>query len=369
MVHFPFPPRPTKILSPFTPPHPLTQTLSQKNAGGLPTFTPTSSSALSALLSTFRTNVFLPAHLLSLQKSLLYRAKNHRLLTNPEEPATVKLGNEVHQLHPLNHITDEPNTRKAIAEATALMQDGRDWVNMMPFLEGLRQSGRKVRGWQAEKMVRRMGEKGAQGVVLEMLRRVEGTGVRLGDVRVCREVMWGGVAKCVQSRWSEEGVTEAERLVETWWGMLSEERHVDKEVRKSGGDPKLNPEVVGMVLWVRAVRRVLFGEGKDEGGKVKRAAEMVMGVWANRDMAVDEEDWNDANYKMMMWAPVWHAMVMARKVLGDSNTPLGRSMGTAITQELEPTLTRASRIVGEHVSGETDRRGRVMYNELSNLDI
>ncbi|KAI4089124.1 MAG: hypothetical protein LQ344_005603 [Seirophora lacunosa] len=346
----------------------FTTSPARRKHGGLPTFTPTSSPALDALLSTFRTNVFLPAHLLSLQKSLLYRARNHRLLTNPEEPATVKLGNEVHQLHPLNHITDEPNTRRSIAEALALMREPRDWLNVIPFLEGLRQSGRKVRGWQAEKMARRMGERGAQGVLMEVLRRVDGTGVRLGDLKVCREVMWGGVGRCVQSAWSEEGVREAERWMETWWGMLDEDRHVNKEARKSGRDPKLSPDVVGLLLWVRAVRRLLFGEGKDEGGKVKAAAEMVMAVWGNRDVSVDEADWNDANYKLMMWAPVWHAMVMARKVLGD-DTPLGRSMETAITQELEPTLKKASSIVEQHVSGETDRRGRVLYNELSKLVI
>ncbi|KAL8929562.1 MAG: hypothetical protein Q9208_001231 [Pyrenodesmia sp. 3 TL-2023] len=344
----------------------FTTSPARRKHGAIPTFTPTSSPTLDTLLSTFRTNIFLPTHLLSLQKTLIYRHKNHRLLTNPEEPATVKLGNEVHQLHPLNHITDEPNTRKSIAEMLDLMQEGRDWVNVIPFLEGLRQSGRKVRGWQMEKIVRRAAERGRQGVVVEMLRRVEGTGVRLGDVKVAREVMWGGVLKGVQSQWEGDGVKAVEKYVEQCWDMLSEERHVSKEDKKTGGDPKTQPEIVGVLLWARALKSVLYGKGEDEEGKVKRAAEMLMAVWKKSDCSVDWEDWYDANYKLMMWVPVWHGMRMARKVL-EENTQLGRSLRTALTEDLEPLVTKAAKLVGEHADGETDRRGRILFQQLSEV--
>ncbi|KAL8991899.1 MAG: hypothetical protein Q9188_007682, partial [Gyalolechia gomerana] len=316
----------------------------------LQTFIPTSSPELDKLLSTFRTNIFLPSHLLSLQKSLIYKSKNHALLTNPEEPATVKIGNEVHQLHPLNHLTDEPNTRKSLAEILDTME-GRDWVNIIPFLEGVKQSGRKVKGWQMEKIVRRMAKAGRQGIVMEMLRRVEGTGVKLGEIG---------------SGWSEEGVKEAERLMEGWWGMLSEERQVDKAVKKSSGDPKLSPEIVGLVMWIRAVRSVLFMEKKDEEEKVKRAAEMVMAVWKHADLRINEEDWNDANHKLMMWAPVWYGMKMAQQVLGE-NTPLGRDLERIITTDLEPTLSKAREVVSQYAGDGAKRRGLNMYDELSKI--
>ncbi|KAL9594537.1 MAG: hypothetical protein Q9219_006978 [cf. Caloplaca sp. 3 TL-2023] len=344
----------------------FTTSPARRKHGGVPTFQPTSSPELDALLSTFRANVFLPAHLLALQKSLVYKSKNHRLLTNPEEPATVKLGNEVHQLHPLNHITDEPGVRKSLRLILGWMSEGRDWVNLIPFLEGLRQSGRKVRAWQAEKIVRRIGEAGKPGVVMEMLRRVEATGVKLGDVGVCREVFWGGILKCVQSGWSEEGVKDAERLMERWWDMLSDEKHVDQDTKKRSGDPKMQPEIVGSLLWVRATRSVLFGEKKDEEGKVKRAAEMVTAVWKNVDLKMNEQDWNDANWKLMMGAPVWHGMKMAQGVLGD-NTSLGRSLARTVTLELEPALNKAREIVAHHVSDGGKRRGLELYDELAKV--
>ncbi|KAL8931161.1 MAG: hypothetical protein Q9211_007184, partial [Gyalolechia sp. 1 TL-2023] len=168
------------------------------------------------------------------------------------------------------------------------------------------------------------------------------------------------------SEWSEEGVKEAERLMEGWWDMLSEERHVGKAVRKSGGDPRLRPEIVGLVMWVRAVRSVLFGEKKDEEEKVKRGAEMVMAVWKNADLKVDEGDWNNANHKLMRWAPVWHGMKMARQVLGE-NTPLGRNLERIIATDLEPTLSRAREIVSQYAGDGAKRRGLNLYDELSKI--
>ncbi|KAL8947342.1 MAG: hypothetical protein Q9222_006372, partial [Ikaeria aurantiellina] len=336
-------------------------------SSAVPTFQPTSSAALDALLSTFRTNIFLPAQLLSLQRNLIYKHKNHRLLTNTEEPATVKLGSEVHQLHPLHHLKDEPNTRKSLAEVLRLCKEGRDWVNVIPFLEGLKKSGRVVKGWQFGKIVRKMSEAGCQGVVMEMLRQVEKTGCTLGDVGVCREVMWGAVSRAVQKERSEEGVKEAARLVEAVWDMLSEERHVERKTRGTmEGDPKMRADVVGCLLWGRAVKSTISSEGKDEDGKVRRAVEMLLAVWKNAELGIEEEGWYDANEKLMMWTPAWQGMRMARKVVGE-NTPLGRELESTLTVDLEPLLKKAKEVVSRHVSEEGSRRGLLMFEELSKI--
>ncbi len=177
----------------------------------------------------------------------------------------------------------------------------------MPFLIELKTAGRKVKGWQFEKIVRRMGEKGGLGVVMEMARRVEGTGMRLGDVGVAREVMWGAVTKCIRSEWSEEGVKDAEKFIEGVWQLLSDERHVDRNAMGKESDPKMKAEIVGVLLWIRALRSTQLGENKDPDAKVKRAAEMVLATWKTADKTIDEEKgWYDANYKLMMWTPVWH---------------------------------------------------------------
>ncbi|KAI4262805.1 MAG: hypothetical protein L6R42_002021 [Xanthoria sp. 1 TBL-2021] len=351
-----------------TPTRSFTSSSPRRKHGALPSFTPTTSPTLDALLSTFRTNIFLPSHLLKLQQNLIYKKKNHRLLTNTEEPATAKLGNEVHALKPLNHFTDEPSTSKSLAQMVEMCKEGRDWVNMVPFLIGLKTAGRKVKGWQFEKIVRRMGEKGGLGVVMEMARRTEGTGMRLGDVGVAREAMWGALLKCVRSEWSEEGVKEAEKFIEGIWEMLSEERHVDRNATGKAGDPKMQPEIIGVLMWIRALKSTLFTSSKDPDGKVKRAAEMVLAVWdpKSANTTLDEKNWFDANQKLIMYAPVWHGMKMARKIVGE-NTALGRHLANTISLDLEPMLKKAQRIVAQHVSEDVMRRGLVVYGEISKM--
>ncbi|KAL8772843.1 MAG: hypothetical protein Q9209_002188 [Squamulea sp. 1 TL-2023] len=334
--------------------------------GALPSFTPTTSPDLDALLSTFRTNVFLPSHLLKLQQSLIYKKKNHRLLTDTEEPATVKLGNEVHALKPLNHLQDEPSTSKSLAQLVEMCKEGRDWANLVPFLMGLKTAGRKVKGRQFEKIVRRMGEKGGLGVVMEMARRVERTGLRLGDVGVTKEALWAAVRKFVISERSEDEVKQADKFIEGVWQMLSDERHVERNVMGREGDPKIKPEIVGVLLWIRALRSSLLGENKDTDGQVKRAAEMTLAVWKNVDLTVDQKGWYDANHKLTMWAPVWHGMKMARKIVGEK-TALGRALANTISLDLEPTLKKAQDIVSQHVSEDGSRRGLFMYDELMRM--
>ena len=94
------------------------------NIGYLPTFHPTSSPALDELLSTFRTNIFLPAQLSAAQRKLVFRKKNHHLLTG-DEPATATIGSEVVQMLPLDHLRDEPDIDSLILSAKQAMMHGK----------------------------------------------------------------------------------------------------------------------------------------------------------------------------------------------------------------------------------------------------
>ena len=362
------------VLSPSSRPTPPTN--NHLFLGALSSFTPTTSPELDALLSTFRTNIFLPAHLLKLQQNLIYRKKNRRLLTDTDEPATAKIGNEVHALKPLNRLTDEPSTSKSLAQMVELCKEGKDWVNMVPFLIELKTAGRKIKGPQFEKMVRRMGEKGGLGVIIEMARRVEGTGMRLGELGIAREAMWGAVMKYIRSssEQNEAAVHDAHKFIEAIWELLSDERHVDRPATgKKASDPKTHPEIIGVVLWIRALKASLLADNQDADGTVKRAAEIVLAVWSRDENktnnTVDDENttnWYDANETLIMWAPVWHGMHMARGIVGE-NTPLGRDLANAISLDLEPKLKKAQRVVAQHVGEDVTRRGLVVYDELPKM--
>ncbi|KAL9575876.1 MAG: hypothetical protein Q9212_007609, partial [Teloschistes hypoglaucus] len=158
--------------------------------------------------------------------------------------------------------------------------------------------------------------------------------------------------------------------VEGVWVMLSEDRHVDHGTRKMHGDPKIVPDVVGMVLWARALRSMLLDGMMDEDGKVKRGAEMLLAVWQRFEPESEEvkNDWRRQNDHLIMWTPVWHGMKMARNILGET-TPLGRDLRTVMTRDLEPLLDNARKVVSDNSkeNGDVKRRGLTVYDELSKI--
>lgn len=235
---------------------------------------------------------------------------------------------------------------------------------MAGFLEGLKVARRKLAGWQVEKMVRRANEGGKQGVVHDILRRVETTGLGLWDVKVCREVMRGAVLKGVQSQWSEEGVEKGLKYAENIWELMWDSRHVEQKKRVEM-DPRGRPEIVGVMVLMHAVKAVKLGGGKDEWGMAEKYAEVMLKKWENSRgiMEIDAQDWSDANYKLMVWAPIWHGMKMAQQIVG-AGSPLGKRLGEKLRQDLEPLIQKSQAIVLAHEPEEGTRRGLKMYEDI-----
>lgn len=244
------------------------------------------------------------------------------------------------------------------------MGESGDWRNMAGFLEGLRVAKRKLAGWQVEKMVRRANEGGKQWVVLDILKRVEKTGVGLWDVKVCREVMRGAVLKGVQSGWSEEGVEKGVKYAENIWELLWDPRHLEEQ-KKFELDLRGRPEIVGVMVLMHAVKAVRLKGGKDEEGMVQKYAEVMLNKWDNSRgvMVIDEQDWSDANYKLSIWAPVWHGMKLARQVVG-AGSPLGKRLGEKVSKDLDPLMQKSQAILSAHSPEKGTRRGLKMYEDI-----
>ncbi|KAL9130255.1 MAG: hypothetical protein Q9217_001505 [Psora testacea] len=333
----------------------FTTSPARRKHGPVPSFHPTPSAELDTLLSTFRSNIFLPAHLIHPQHTLLYKRKNHTLLTS-DEPATVKLGGEVHQLHPLDHQKDEPKTRSSFAKAMALMAETGDWRNLPPFLEGLKTARRAIKGWQFEKAVRLANESGKQGVVMECLRRVEETGMGLWDLGVAREAMWGAVWKVIQGNGSEEAVGRARRHAESVWELMWDAKHTEN----MGGetDVRRRPEVLGVLVLMHAM-------AKDKEAAEKYAA-LMFKSWGNASLELQDGDWNDANHKLLMWAPVLAGMDTGNKLFGKGN-PIGKTIVEKRKREVKPFVDRCLNVLGNDAMQGGKRRGVKLYEELTKL--
>ncbi|MCJ1393015.1 hypothetical protein MMC18_005887 [Xylographa bjoerkii] len=345
----------------------FSSTTTRRKHGPLPTFPPTSSPSLDALLSTFRTNVFLPSHLLRAQRALIYRRSlQHHLLG--EDPITIAVptstsgGSESFTLTPLEHMRDEPATAASLHELLSLLRTKADWHILPAFLEGLKHSGRKLSPTMAEKIVRRAAAAGQMGLAGECARMVARTGVKLDNVGLAREVVWGALQTAILAGWSREGTAAAAKQAEGMLVLMDDPAHVGGKEGTKGGDPRKAPEVLGVGMGLVALRSVKGREG-DVGGKVEKWARKMLNCWKHAELGVAEESWWDANRALMMWVPVEVGIEAAMKVLGE-HTELGKRLGQVLKADVEPVVRKAKSILERDGPKEGRRRGMVMYEEL-----
>ncbi|KAI9876560.1 MAG: hypothetical protein M1830_006211 [Pleopsidium flavum] len=339
----------------------FTSTPSRQKHGALPTFTPTSSAELDTILSTFRSKVFLPSHLLKRHRDLVFRKRNHPVLTS--EPVTVTIGDEEIQLEPIDHIADVPNIRKELGHLLRVMKEPSDWDNLPAFLEGLFLAKRKLDGGLVDKMVRMASEMGRQGVVMECVRRAGTTGLVLNDAKHLRQVMWGARLRALQAGWSEEGMDKALLQAEQIMELLEDPKHSSK-LGVVGEHPRTLPEVNGVVLELAAVKAVKYANSKDEDRKVATYATTTLAsIQTHGNFDFNSDDWHDANYKLQMWAPVLHGLRLAFGVLKE-NTTLAQDIRNT-TRELGEVVSQTRTIVLANTPQDGTRRGLKVYDDIA----
>lgn len=249
-----------------------------------------------------------------------------------------------------------------------LLKEKKDYDILPGLLEGYKKSGRVLRKGMAEKLIRRAAEAGRGGVVMECLRRVEKTGVRLDDVAIAREAMWVAVRQAVQSEWSETGLEKALKFAEGVLDLLEDTRHMPPKHVSPSDDPLFKPEIAGVALDLSAALATKYPSSmpshtKKLGQYVKRMSTL----WPNADLHIDPENWNDANYKLLMWLPVWHGLKMANRL--PEKSPAVRQLTGVPLQQVGQTVEKARDVVLAHGKekgeGEGMRRGLKLYAELA----
>lgn len=240
-----------------------------------------------------------------------------------------------------------------------------EWTNLVALLAGMRTAGRKWKGWQVEKVVRAAGEAGMAHAVLESVRAAARTGLDMRELRIVREVFWACRSKALLSGWAKEETERALVYAEQLARLLEDEKHWGKVRSARGGDPRIQPDVIAVVLELAAVRAVKYQAGKDKDNKVLAYAQRLM---ANMNRAVEEAAEEKrvvvhADYELARWVPMLNALKLAQQVLGDS-MPEGDSAARKI-QELEGKIQRAGQVVvGGQDSNRSKRRGLIWAEEL-----
>jgi hypothetical protein len=328
--------------------------------GALPSFKTTSSPELDALLARFRSNVFLPAHLPQAQRDIIYRPKNHHLLT-AEEPATVAIGEEVLQMKPLNRLDDEPGVRAAIAKILTLMSSPRDWENLAPFLIGLRNSQRILKDSQVEKIVRVACLKGRETAIMECLRQVDRTGWGLWHLSIAKQMMWRAMGRAMDGDWEEQALDKGLELADALWIMMQDPKHADPIKRHRNST--YSPEVVGVMVQLHAAKAVMFRGGEDTRGLVNEYTQRLLALWEKLEFSGEGLELYDARENLLAWAPIWHGLKLVQKVSGVG--PVKILLNLRI-DEVESAIHIAQDALLDQGKGST-ARGLNLYEKLSRV--
>ena len=322
---------------------------------------------MDALFQQFRSTIFMPASLLAAQRNLIYRRKHWDLLTNPDEPATARIGHEVVRMVPLDRTKDEPPIRQSFLKALRIMRELDDWRNLPLFLEGLNMAKRQPEGDQLEKMIRWLVETGRRLEVLELVKQVERTGIGLWDTRVTREVMWGGPIKAAQLGWTRRSVETTVGYLDRVWAVMSDWKHSEHANVDGGPHPSRLPEINGVMLQMYAAQTRMMQQDdgtqtdKERGPtmtmpdallQVQKWAARTFAQWDRLDVDTRDADWSDLNYKMCLWAPVWHGLKLAREVLG-TTSPLAFVLEEK-EKQLRGLLDHARAVVVRHTPGSVE---------------
>ncbi|KAF7859652.1 hypothetical protein EAF04_008731 [Stromatinia cepivora] len=250
-----------------------------QRVGHVPSFTPTSSPELDALLLKYRKNLFLPAHLAEYDQRLVYSTKHAQSLLS--DPVKVKIGGEEFVLEHINRLKDIPHTIKGFREVLNLMTEKKDWDNLPQLLEGHRDCKRPISSALYCQTIRRAGLVGRMDAIIESARRVRHTGFRLKDEEIVMQMMYWIYYKAQVSGFEEHETEQALAWAEAVADLLEDPRHAGDKgplLVEDGNDVRALPEVIGVLLQLAAVRAIKHTDGKDVDGKVATYTTRLLGT-------------------------------------------------------------------------------------------
>jgi hypothetical protein len=285
--------------------------------GAVPAFTETSSPELNALLSEARLKIFLPSHLSRQHQSLILKPKYEEELST--EPVIATIAEEDFQLQHIDRRKDVPNSRKTLFRAMTLMKDKKDWANLPNLLQGLKVAGTNTNSEHVKgAVVTNCMAAGRQEVLLECLRRVKDTGMQLKEPRFVVRIMLAMQRRAFSTDFHEHETAKALKWAEMVVALMEDPKHAGNKVLAGENDPRLQPEVIGILLELAAVRAVKHLESRDVDGKVAEYGARLVGTRLEFKTPAEETEY-ELNPWLVAHVQVLHGIYEALKVLESSS--------------------------------------------------
>lgn len=266
----------------------------------------------------------MPNHLSQHQRNLIYKGKYKKELET--EPVIATIADEEFRLQHINIFADLPNRKKALKHAVNLMKEKEDWKNLPNLLQEMKIDGVNTNAWDIQHhIVNRVTLGGRQEALLESLRRVEDTGLRLNEPIFVIRVMLAIQKKALDSDWEGRETAQALKWAEMVVEMMEDEKHAGSRFLAGEDDPRLQLEVIGVLLELAAVRAVKHTESRDVDGKVAQYGGRLLGS------PLEFKTTGEGEYELNSWlwghVPILHGIYEALKVL-DASSDIAEGLKT-----------------------------------------
>jgi hypothetical protein len=282
----------------------------------VPSFTEVSTPELQSLFTTIRENLFLPAHLSDSQRLLIEKSIYHKQLQ--AEPYVATISGEDFTLKPLP-IHERPNAQVVLAEALNLMREKKDWDNIPNLLRGIKIAtgsgfSERRRHQMMLQVVTRLGRVGHQEVLLECVRRGADTGITLSSRDFATHVISNIARKASDNDFNALDTRRALLWAEQAVDLMEKPEHAGSTSLAGEDDPRISPEIMGIMLQLAAVRVSKHLEGKDTERKVASYTEKLLNTPIPLRQLPDSEDGYVLNPWMWTHVPVLHGMNLAQSL-------------------------------------------------------
>ncbi len=308
----------------------------------------TSSAELNDLLSEIRQKIMLPSHLSKQHQKLIYKKRyENELLT---EPVIATIANEDFQLQHIDKRKNLPSQKKALFEAMSLMKEKKDWGNLPNLLAGLKLAGVNTSKLSVKNRILSLARKaGRHEVILECLLRAEDTGMQLKEPQFVTSVMRALQQRAFDTDWHEHELAKALKWAELVVVMMEEAKHAGSRILAGKDDPRLQPQLIGILLELASVKAVKHLEGRDVDGKVAEYSTRLLGTPLDFEPPASERE-HVLNPWLWAHVPVLHGIYEALKVL-DPSLPVAEGLRTK-SEVLDSMVSTAYEKLADLVSKE-----------------
>ena len=252
----------------------LSVTPSRYRLDAIPSFNESSNARLNEVFTEIREKHLFPAYAPESARKMMYRAKTREYLSL--NPVQVEIGGEEVEVKPIDRYQVRARA-KLLIEAIELMAEtgGAEWDNLHPLLTGLTYGQHVTRKNSQGKLTRLVIKGDRFDVLMKCLTQAEHTGLSLEHKQVLDEAVWGLHAMARESGWREDATRRAMKNAQVLVKQLESQRHgATPEVRED--DPRIRPDVLGLLLELSAVYADKYQDGKDVQGSVRSYAERLL---------------------------------------------------------------------------------------------